>query len=130
MAFELAVRGDLALPERVLEGGYLGIRDGRIVAVGVGAPPDAAETVDASGKLVFPGFVDGQVHAGSAEGIEGLGLTDYLAERFAVAGTVDDCVAKLNGAIEAGARQFSMSIHFDDKERFLRAWQAVIAAFR
>ena len=59
-----------------------------------------------------------------------LGLTDYLAERFAVAGTVEDCVAKLNDVIQAGARQFWMSIHFDDKERFLRAWSAVIAAFR
>ncbi len=62
--------------------------------------------------------------------IRELGLTDYLAERFAVAGTVDDCVAKLNDAIQAGARQFWMSIHFDDKIRFLREWGAVIAAFR
>lgn len=62
--------------------------------------------------------------------IDELGLSGYLADRFAVAGTVEDCVAKLSGAIEAGARQFWMSIHFDDKERFLREWQAVIAAFR
>ena len=59
-----------------------------------------------------------------------LGLLDYLAERFAVAGTAEDCVAKLDGAIEAGARQFWMSIHFDDKERFLREWGAVIEAYR
>ena len=62
--------------------------------------------------------------------IHELGLTDYLAERFAVAGTVEDCVAKLSAAIEAGARQFWMSIHFDDKIRFLRQWAAVLAAFR
>lgn len=62
--------------------------------------------------------------------IDELGLRDYLAERFAVAGTFEDCTAKLESAIEAGARQFWMSIHFDDKERFLRQWTAVIEAFR
>jgi 5,10-methylenetetrahydromethanopterin reductase len=61
--------------------------------------------------------------------IDELGLRDYLADRFAVAGTVDDCTAKLEAAIEAGARQFWMSIHFDDKERFLREWGAVIRRF-
>ena len=62
--------------------------------------------------------------------IRELGLLEYLAERFAIAGTVDDCVAKIEAAAEAGARQFWMSIHFDDKERFLRDFQAVMAAFR
>ncbi|MDP6708420.1 MAG: amidohydrolase family protein, partial [Alphaproteobacteria bacterium] len=89
MAFELAVRGDLVLPGQVLENGYLGIRDGKIVAVGVGAPPEANETVDASGKLVFPGFVDGQVHAGSAEGIEGLGDATTAAAAGGVTTIVD-----------------------------------------
>ena len=58
-----------------------------------------------------------------------LGLLDYLAKRFAIAGTVDECVAKIGAAAEAGARQFWMSIHFDDKERFLNDWKAVMAAF-
>ncbi|MGI9333669.1 MAG: LLM class flavin-dependent oxidoreductase [Gammaproteobacteria bacterium] len=62
--------------------------------------------------------------------IQELELVDYLAERFAVAGTADDCVAKLEAAVDAGARQFWMSIHFDDKERFLREWCAVIQRFR
>ena len=62
--------------------------------------------------------------------IRELGLLDYLADRFAIAGTAGDCVAKIEAAAEAGARQFWMSIHFDDKERFLRDFQAVMAAFR
>ena len=62
--------------------------------------------------------------------IHELGLVDYLAERFSVAGTVEDCAAKLGKAIDAGARQFWMSIHFDDKERFLRKWGAVMERFR
>jgi 5,10-methylenetetrahydromethanopterin reductase len=63
--------------------------------------------------------------------IKELGLVDYLAERFAIAGTPQDCIAKLETAIDAGARQFWMSIHFDDKARFMRAWaRDVMPAFR
>ena len=62
--------------------------------------------------------------------IADLGLLDYLADRFAIAGTVDDCVTKVEAAVEAGARQLWMSIHFDDKERFLHDFRAVMAAFR
>ena len=63
--------------------------------------------------------------------IEELGLVDYLADRFAAAGTPEDCIRKLEAAAEAGARQFWMSVHFDDKVRFLRDWAAkVMPAFR
>jgi 5,10-methylenetetrahydromethanopterin reductase len=63
--------------------------------------------------------------------IKELGLVDYLAERFAIAGTPQDCIANLERAIDAGARQFWMSIHFDDKARFMRAWaRDVMPAFR
>lgn len=41
--------------------GDLGIRDGRLVAVG-DAPGRARETVDASGQVVAPGFVDIHTH--------------------------------------------------------------------
>jgi 5,10-methylenetetrahydromethanopterin reductase len=60
-----------------------------------------------------------------------LGLVDYLADRFAIVGTPADCVKKLERTIEAGARQFWMSIHFDDKFRLLRDFaEQVIPAFR
>ncbi len=63
--------------------------------------------------------------------IKQLGLVDYLAERFSIAGTPRDCIAKLERAIEAGARQFWMSIHFDDKAQFMRNWaRDVMPAFR
>ena len=56
---------------------------------------------------------------------------DYLADRFAAVGTPKDCIGKLEAAVEAGARQFWISVHFDDKERFLRDWAAKVApAFR
>jgi 5,10-methylenetetrahydromethanopterin reductase len=63
--------------------------------------------------------------------IEELGLVEYLAERFSVAGTPEDCVRKLERAVEAGATQFWMSVHFDDKVRFMRDWASrVMPAFR
>jgi 5,10-methylenetetrahydromethanopterin reductase len=63
--------------------------------------------------------------------IKDLGLLDYLADRFSIAGTPDDCITKLESAIDAGARQFWMSIHFNDKVRFMRKWaRRVMPAFR
>ena len=65
------------------------------------------------------------------ERIEELGLVEYLADRFAVAGTPEDCIRKLERAVEAGASQFWMSVHFADKARFMRDWAAwVMPAFR
>lgn len=63
--------------------------------------------------------------------IEELGLTDYLADRFAIVGTVEDCVARIEAAAEAGANHFWMSVHFADKERFMREWsETVMRRFR
>ena len=63
--------------------------------------------------------------------IKGLGLLDYLADRFSIAGTPNDCIRKLEQAITAGARQFWMSIHFDHKAQFMREWaRTVMPAFR
>ena len=41
--------------------GDLGIRDGRLVAIG-DAPEDAATTLDATGRVVAPGFIDIHTH--------------------------------------------------------------------
>ena len=43
----------------------VGIRDGRIAAVGAGldAAPDAAARIDATGRVVAPGFVDAHSHS-------------------------------------------------------------------
>ncbi len=53
--FDLVVRGDLVLPERVLKDGYLVIQDGTIGVVGVGDAPEAAETLDVRGSFIFWG---------------------------------------------------------------------------
>jgi predicted amidohydrolase YtcJ len=41
---------------------WLLIRDGRIAALGRGAPPDAPHQIDAGGRLVLPGFQDAHIH--------------------------------------------------------------------
>ncbi len=67
----------------------------------------------------------------NARMIEELGLVDYLADRFAIAGTLEDCIRKIETAAEAGATHFWMSVHFADKERFMREWgETVIKRFR
>lgn len=42
--------------------GDLGIRDGRIVAIAASIEEEARETIDATGKVVAPGFVDVHTH--------------------------------------------------------------------
>lgn len=51
---------------RVLRGGAVGVRAGRIVAVETdpSALPSARETIDAAGSIVLPGIVDTHGHAG------------------------------------------------------------------
>jgi N-acetylglucosamine-6-phosphate deacetylase len=53
----------------VLAPGWLTVRDGRIAALGAGAPPPEAaeglEHVAAAGHTVLPGFIDGHVHGGA-----------------------------------------------------------------
>src|SRR5215470_12472413 len=71
--FDLVVSGRVVLPGRVLDQGYVGIRGGRIAAVGElrGSPPPARRTVGAGRAYVLPGVVDTHVHTRSepAEGI-------------------------------------------------------------
>lgn len=64
--FDWIARGDLVLPDRVVEGGSLAVTDGRIAAIfepGDAPPPTAGR--DFTGRYVMPGLVDTHVHAGS-----------------------------------------------------------------
>jgi N-acyl-D-amino-acid deacylase len=72
--FDVLVRRGLVLdgsgaPPRRAD---VGVRDGRIAAVGALAGQPARRVIDAAGKYVTPGFIDTHTHA--AEGLERLGL--------------------------------------------------------
>jgi len=66
---DLTVRGGLVALESGLQAVDLGIRDGRIVAIGEpGMLPRGGEVVDAKGLHVLPGLVDAHVHVNLALG--------------------------------------------------------------
>jgi 5,10-methylenetetrahydromethanopterin reductase len=54
-------------------------------------------------------------------------LTDFLVDRFAVAGTPGDCVAQLRRAMSAGARQFVITGFVPDPRAFMRRWMKEVA---
>jgi predicted amidohydrolase YtcJ len=74
------------------------MRDGRIVDLGQGTPPDAALRIDAGGRLVLPGFQDAHIHLlnGGLDLVE----TAYLYDCV----TLDDIAAVMarHAAAQAG----------------------------
>lgn len=63
----------------------VGVRDGRIVAIGDLASSAAATTIDAAGRVVCPGFIDAHPHSetalrgtGEIRGSVGQGVTTHL----------------------------------------------------
>jgi alkanesulfonate monooxygenase SsuD/methylene tetrahydromethanopterin reductase-like flavin-dependent oxidoreductase (luciferase family) len=102
----------------------------RFTVEGKHVPQHLMEKVKILGERYNSGHHD-KPEGNNGQLIKDLGLLDYLADRFAVAGTPQDCISKLQAAIDAGARQFWMSFHFKDKARFMRDWaREVIPAFR
>ena len=84
---DMVIRGVIVTPEGPRPGGWLLVADGRIVAIGDGTPP-AGERHDFGEALVLPGVIDGQTHATSAKGLDGIAETT----RGAVAGGVTTLV--------------------------------------
>src|SRR5690606_39384596 len=76
--FDLAiVNGTVVFPESGLSEVDIAVKDGRIAAIlqrGI-AQSLAAQTLDASGKYVFPGLIDAHIHFGFAEPV-----TEYTTE--------------------------------------------------
>lgn len=66
---------------------------------------------------VLPG-----VERKNARLISELGLTDYLAERYALAGTPEDCIRRVEEVASRGANQLWLSTHVADKGGFIRLW--------
>ena len=99
--FDLLVRGNLVLPERVIEDGYVAVADGRIAKIGDGTPPAAADVYDARGQWVLPGAIDGQVHTGSQTPPEGIFRSSQAAAAGGVTVMVDMPYDSLGAVVDA-----------------------------
>jgi dihydropyrimidinase len=77
MTFDLIVRGGtVVFPERGEQRADVAIRDERIAAIlAPGTPAQAAHTLDATGRHVFPGLIDAHLHFGFGEPV-----TEYTTE--------------------------------------------------
>ncbi|WP_411032685.1 dihydroorotase [Shinella sp. BYT-45] len=86
--FDLVLKGTVVLPDRLVEGGHVAVRDGRVAHVGQGAMPAARERHDLAGALILPGAIDAQVHSLSQKDQE-----DFIwSTRSAAAGGVTTIV--------------------------------------
>ncbi len=66
--FDMAVRGDIVLGDRVVTNGTLLIDSGRISAVAATFEGRADTVIDAGGRLILPGVIDSHVHSLSFPG--------------------------------------------------------------
>jgi 5,10-methylenetetrahydromethanopterin reductase len=55
------------------------------------------------------------------------GLESYLADRYAIVGTADDCLATIRRMAGQGVKKIWLNVHFDDKLGFIRRWRDVMA---
>ncbi len=86
--FDFVIRGTVVTANRIIDDGFVAVSDGRIATLGSGEPPAAADSFDARGQWIIPGVIDGQTHAASQAGQEGIGW----ASRAAAAGGVTTMV--------------------------------------
>ncbi|MGY3693050.1 allantoinase [Bradyrhizobium sp. USDA 3240] len=86
--FDLVVTGRIVLTDRVVDGGYVAIRNGLVERIGFGSSPAAKERQDFGSSYVLPGAIDAQVHSKSQ-----LGQEDFIwSTRAAAAGGVTTVV--------------------------------------
>jgi 5,10-methylenetetrahydromethanopterin reductase len=99
----------------------------RFTLVGKGVPPHLHEKIKALQREYnahhheLPG-------AANASLPDRWGLTEFLVDRFAIAGTPEDCIAQLSRAMAAGARQFIITGFVPDPRAFMRRWSREVAA--
>jgi allantoinase len=86
--FDLVLKGTLVLADRVVQSGFVAVRDGLVTLLGQGAMPAAREKHDLGAALIMPGAIDAQVHSLSQRNQE-----DFIwSTRAAAAGGVTTIV--------------------------------------
>lgn len=86
--FDLALSGTIVLADRVIDRGYVAVRDGKIATVGEGAAPAARDRHDLGEAMILPGGIDAQTHSLSQKNQE-----DFIwSTRSAAAGGVTTIV--------------------------------------
>ena len=58
----------------------------------------------------------------NAELVDGLGLREYLLDRFAIAGNPAECRRKIEAMKATGVENLRIAAHVHDKPAFIRAW--------
>lgn len=98
----------------------------RFTLEGKAVPPDLHERIRGLRKEY-----DAHQHeiagAVNADLTERWGLTEFLRDRFGIAGTPDDCVAQVRRAMAAGARQFIVTAFVPDVRTFMRRFMSEVA---
>jgi 5,10-methylenetetrahydromethanopterin reductase len=56
------------------------------------------------------------------------GLESYLADRYAIVGTAEDCLATISRMNDEGVKKIWLNVHFDDKIGFIRRWGREVMA--
>src|SRR4029079_9959223 len=85
---DLVLSGTVVLPDSIVEGGYVAVRDGKVAHLGTGPAPAARERHQLGDALILPGAIDAQVHSLSQKGQE-----DFIwSTRSAAAGGVTTIV--------------------------------------
>src|SRR5712692_1438884 len=98
----------------------------RFTLEGKGVPPDLHEKIRAL-QREYDAHHHEIAGAANASLPDRWDLTEFLVDRFAVAGTPADCVAQLRRAMGAGARQFMITGFVPDPRAFMRRWMTEVA---
>ena len=99
----------------------------RFTLEGKGVPPDLHEKVKAL-QREYNSHHHEVATGGNATLTDRWGLTDFLADRFGIVGTPDDCAAQITRARAAGAHQFIVTSFVPDRRLFMRRWMREVAA--
>jgi 5,10-methylenetetrahydromethanopterin reductase len=67
-------------------------------------------------------------HTTNARLVNESGLESYLAGRYAIAGTPEQCLSRLAELRAMGVRKIWLNVHFDDKIGFMQRWSREVMA--